>query len=296
MSEEVVQPTTQEGVEAASSAPVKPEVKQEAPSVKKYKVNGKEVEIPLDKLDYYAQMGLSATEKFQAAAKLQKEFEALKTEAKNPKQFLSALSKLGLSKEEARATLEDALRAEYEWEDMSPEQKAAQQEKEELEQYRRQKEEMERKAKEEQLTAQQQADMQQLESEMFDALSASSLPKVELFAKAAFNYMAAAAAKDIDIDAKQAVKLVETDFQKNIRSSLSGMDAKGIKAFLGEDVVKALLKDSVAEVRQKEAPFTKQAPAAVNQDAAKAQPKSEDGKPKPTIQSNKDFFQKLRGF
>jgi len=288
--------TTDSGVQAPATAPDVKVEEAKAPSVKKYKVNGKEVEIPLDKLDYYAQMGLSATEKFQASAKIQKEIDSLKSEVKNPKQFLSALTKLGLSKEEARSTLEEALRAEYEWEDMSPEQKAAQQEKEELEQYRRQKEEMERKAKEEQLSTQQQADMQQLEGEMFDALSASSLPKVELFAKAAFNYMAAAAAKDIDIDAKQAVKLVETDFQKNIRSSLSSMDAKGIKAFLGEDVVKALLKDSVAEVRQKEAPFTKQAPAAVNQDAAKAQPKSEDSKPKPSVQSNKDFFQKLRGF
>jgi hypothetical protein len=288
--------TTDSGVQAPATVPEVKVEEAKAPSVKKYKVNGKEVEIPLDKLDYYAQMGLSATEKFQASAKIQKEIDSLKSEVKNPKQFLSALTKLGLSKEEARSTLEEALRAEYEWEDMSPEQKAAQQEKEELEQYRRQKEEMERKAKEEQLSTQQQADMQQLEGEMFDALSASSLPKVELFAKAAFNYMAAAAAKDIDIDAKQAVKLVETDFQKNIRSSLSGMDAKGIKAFLGEDVVKALLKDSVAEVRQKEAPFTKQAPAAVNQDAAKAQPKSEDSKPKPNVQSNKDFFQKLRGF
>jgi hypothetical protein len=105
--------------------------------------------------------------------------------------------------------------------------------------------------------------------------------------------MAAAASKDIDLSAVEAVKLVESDFTENIRTSLSNLDAKGIKSLLGEKVVQALLKDSVAEVRAKETPFVKSEPRVTNQAVSQSQTEGKKGNARPAYE---DFFKNTRGF
>lgn len=261
----------------------------EIPKTHKLKVSGKEIELAEDKLLFHAQRGLAADEKFNEAAKIRKEMESLKEGIKSPKQFLASLEKLGLSKAEARSQMENLLREEYEYEDLSDEEKAARKEKEELEQYRREKEEIAKKAKEEQLSKQEQADMNSLEEEMVDALEGSWLPKNELFAKASFNYMAAAASKDINLSAKEAVKLVQSDFVESIRSSLSGLDVKSMKTLLGDKVLKSLISDSVAEVKTKESAFNKPVAPSLN--------KPSEDKPKAEARPDfNDFFKNKRGF
>ena len=277
--------------QSAEAAPAKEESAKTIAQDEIYtlKVNGKEVKVPKSKLEMYAQLGLASDEKFKEAKKMREDADKILATAKTEKSAIKSLMAAGYTKQEARQIIEEELLREYEYEDLSPEEKQRRELEEELKQY---------KTKEEQAKAEREAAARQkeeedyfrkLDEELADAIKESSLPKHPVFGKFALQYMASSATQDLDISAKDAMKLVEQDFLGVVQELLSGLDAKTLKSWLGDKKLRSLREDAVSELRSKEPPFAKaKAPA------KQAEPEAADEDNKPQIIRSKGFFKGMR--
>lgn len=253
------------------------------------KVNGKEVKVPKSKLEMYAQLGLASDEKFKEAKKIREDADKILSTAKTEKSAIKALMAAGYSKEDARKVIEEELLREYEYEDLSPEEKKRREMEEELKQYKTKEE---REKAERDMSARQKEEeeyFKKLDDELASAIKDSGLPKHPVFGKFALQYMASSASQDLDISAKDAMKLVEQDFLGVVQELLSGLDAKTLKSWLGDKTLRSLREDAVSELRSKEPPFAK----AKSQPAKQATPEAtEDDKPQ--IIRSKGFFKGTR--
>lgn len=294
MSEENVStaPVVGETAEAPNAEAV-PSPKASAPTPEEIytlKVNGKEVKVPKSKLEMYAQLGLASDEKFKEAKRVREEADKILATAKTEKSAIKSLMAAGYSKEEARKIIEDELLREYEYEDLSPEEKKRREMEDELKQYKT-KEERD-KAEREQLARQkeEEAYFKKLDDDLAAAIKESGLPKHPVFGKFALQYMASSASQDLDLSAKDAMKLVEQDFLGVVQELLSTMDAKTLKSWLGDKSLRSLREDAVSELKSKEPPFAK----AKEQPAKQAAPKDEEDDGKPQIIRSKGFFKGTR--
>ena len=253
------------------------------------KVNGKEVKVPKSKLEMYAQLGLASDEKFKEAKKIREDADKILSTAKTEKSAIKALMAAGYSKEEARKVIEEELLREYEYEDLSPEEKKRREMEEELKQYKTKEE---REKAERDMSARQKEEeeyFKKLDDELASAIKDSGLPKHPVFGKFALQYMASSASQDLDISAKDAMKLVEQDFLGVVQELLSGLDAKTLKSWLGDKTLRSLREDAVSELRSKEPPFAK----AKSQPAKQATPEAKEDD-KPQIIRSKGFFKSTR--
>lgn len=258
--------------------------KQEPASSKKFKVNGREIEVPQEKLDYYAQLGLSANEKWQEAANMRKEAEKVLATAKTEKSAIKALEAAGYSRADAQKVIEDELRRIYEEEDMSPEEKAKRQQEEELNRYRQAEAERKRLIEEEANSKEEQKYLEQLDNEIAEAIAATDLPKNPILGKFALNYMNAFAQQGEELSAKDAIKFVSNDFKLILRDMIGSMDSKSLKEYLKPEHLKGFQQESVAEYRSKQQPFAKSPERSANQAAEK-----EDNKAKEYVNSRQFF-------
>ena len=289
MSEENVStaPVVGETAEAPNAEAV-PSSKASAPTPEEIytlKVNGKEVKVPKSKLEMYAQLGLASDEKFKEAKRVREEADKILATAKTEKSAIKSLMAAGYSKEEARKIIEDELLKEYEYEDLSPEEKKRREMEEELKQYKTREEREKAEREQTARTREEEAYFQKLDDELADAIKESGLPKHPVFGKFALQYMASSASQDLDISAKDAMKLVEQDFLGIVQELLSGMDAKTLKSWLGDKSLRSLREDAVSELKSKEPPFAK----AKEQPAKQAAPEDENEE-KPQILRSKGFF------
>jgi len=254
------------------------------------KVNGKEVKVPKSKLEMYAQLGLASDEKFKEAKRIREDADKILATAKTEKSAIKSLMAAGYSKQEARQIIEEELLKEYEYEDLSPEEKKRKEMEEELKKYKS-KEEQEKAEREQAAKSKEEAEyFKKLDEELADAIKGSSLPKHPVFGKFALQYMASSASQDLDISAKDAMKLVEQDFLSVVQELLSGLDAKTLKSWLGDKTLRSLREDAVSELKSKEPPFAK----AKSQPAKQAAPEAEDDDGKPQIIRSKGFFKGTR--
>lgn len=254
------------------------------------KVNGKEVKVPKSKLEMYAQLGLASDEKFKEAKKMREDADKILATAKTEKSAIKSLMAAGYSKQEARQIIEEELLKEYEYEDLSPEEKKRREMEEELKQYKT-KEERE-KAERDEIARQreEQEYFRKLDDELADAIKTSNLPKHPVFGKFALQYMASSASQDLDISAKDAMKLVEQDFLSVVQELLSDLDAKTLKSWLGDKKLRSLREEAVSELKSKEPPFAKAKDVPAKQ--AKAEDENDEGKPQ--IIRSKGFFKGTR--
>jgi len=236
-----------------------PQAKPEVPLKRTYKVNGKNVEIDSSKVDMYTQLGLSSQERFEEAKKLAEDANGKLSMVKE-KKILDLLMKDGMSRSEAVASLEDILVGVYEDDALSPDEKARRAEKAELDKYRKEKEDGEKTKAEKEQEAQIQREVDNFETELFESLSKSSLPKDPMLAKMTAQYMHSSELKGVSLSAQDAVKIVEKEFPKMLSGVLGQMDPEGLKKFLGADVLKKLADDRVSAVRNAEQPFSKARP------------------------------------
>ena len=254
------------------------------------KVNGKEVKVPKSKLEMYAQLGLASDEKFKEAKRIREDADKILATAKTEKSAIKSLMAAGYTKQEARQIIEEELLKEYEYEDLSPEEKKRREMEEELKKYKS-KEDQEKAEREQSAKAKEEAEyFKKLDDELADAIKSSNLPKHPVFGKFALQYMASSASQDLDISAKDAMKLVEQDFLGVVQEVLSGLDAKTLKSWLGDKTLRSLREDAVSELKSKEPPFAKAKDMPAKQ--ANSQDKDEDGKPQ--ILRSKGFFKATR--
>jgi len=275
--------------EAESSSSPKKAI--EPDEVYTLKVNGKEVKVPKSKLEMYAQLGLASDEKFKEAKRMREDADKILSTAKTEKSAIKSLMAAGYSKQEARQIIEEELLKEYEYEDLSPEEKKRREMEEELKKYKS-KEEQEKAEREHAAKAREEAEyFKKLDDELAEAIKSSNLPKHPVFGKFALQYMASSASQDLDISAKDAMKLVEQDFLGVVQEVLSGLDAKTLKSWLGDKTLRSLREDAVSELKSKEPPFAK---AKDNTPAKQAKLEDQDDEDKPQIIRSKGFFKGTR--
>jgi hypothetical protein len=289
MSSEVIETSSTSGESVSSPAP-ETTTPVESKKTFKLKVNNDVREVDEDRIVNLAQLGFSSTERYQKAAALQKQAEQVLSGVKSKDSFFKSMETAGLSRAEAVTLLEDVLRAEYEEQDLSPDEKAKRKEKQELEKYRKEAEEREAKSKEETEAREVAKYREQLEGEVVDALGKSELPRTEMYAKAVLHYIIANHANGVDMTAHEATKLVELDFQKQLKESLEAMSPAKLRSFLGEKAFKALMNDRINEVKSKEAPFKQSAPEVKPSQPEAVKPK------KPVVMSDSQFRKALGGF
>lgn len=275
-------------VQSSSNDASKTEPKSEALQFKELKVNGKTIQVPLEKLDSYAQLGLSATEKFNEAKKLREEAQKILDVTKTEKSAMKSLIAAGFSREEAKSILENDLRKEYEEEDLSPDEKAKRATQAELDKYRQAEAERQKLMEQEASSKEELAELEKIDAEIAEAIEQSDLPKNPILGKWALQYMSAFAEQGEDLSAKQAMQLVNADMKEVIRDMLSNMDATSVKQYLKSDHVKGLQEEVLKDYQSKQSPFAK--PATV------AKPASEKVVPEKKFISGKDFWDKKRSF
>jgi hypothetical protein len=261
--------------------------------MKKYKVNGREVDVSSDKIDTLVSLGLASTEKFNEAKKYREEADSILGLAKNEKSALKVLEKAGFSRAEALAIVEEELKKEYEEMELSPEEKSKRAEKAEFEQLRKEKAEREQKIKEEAESKEEEAYLSKIDEEIAEAIKFSDLPQEPILGKWAIQYMSAYAQQGEDLSAKDAMKLVSGDMKEVMRAMLSGMDASEVKQFLKEDHIKGLQNEVLKAFQDKQAPFSKpaQAPKQVN-----AKPGQDANEVASQVIKGRDFWAKKKGW
>jgi len=274
----------------ASMVSVPVEAKPELPTTKSFKVNGKMVEVPLDKLDSYAQLGLASTAKFEEAKKLREEAQSILDVAKTEKSAMKSLLSAGFSREEAVTILEADLRKEYEEEDLSPEQKQAREKDARLAKFETEEKARQTKIEQEASSKEEQDELEKIDKEIADAIEESDLPKNPILGKWALQYMSSFADQGEELSAKEAMKLVNSDMKEIIRDMLSNMDASAVKQFLKSDQIKGLQNDVVKEYQSKQSAFSKPAtaPKQVDNDST--------GKVSHGTIKGRDFWDKKRSF
>lgn len=275
MAETVQAPTTP--TQAAPAAPAKTEAPN-APRTFKLKVDGQELELPESEVLSLAQQGKSASKRFQEAATAKREAQEIVQFLKsNPKQ---AFQKLGI---DVRKFSEDSLMEIIQQEKMTPEQRTAAAERQELASYK----EREKQAAEQAKTAKQDADTMaaaKVYDETFTkALAEKGVPKTPFTIVRMAQLTIAAQKKNLPIDASKIAQLVREDYQKEHNVLLDGLEGEDLLKFFSKDVLKKISKAQLAKYKAKGGTSATRATS----------PKTTESEPNP-VQSWKEFTRRNR--
>lgn len=276
-------PQPSEAEKAAAKTP-----EQKADLKRKYdlKVNGKTKSIELDLSDDksvqdYLQKAMAANEKFEEAATLRKDVQLLvKTLKENPLAILTHPD-VGI---DIKKLAEQVINQELEDMAKSPEQKRL----EELEKMlASEKEEKARLAEEKrmaELSKAEEAQLREINTQITDALKASSLPKVPYVVKRISDTMVAAFDMGYkDVSVKDIIPIVERQLQEEFGGFF---DASS------EDALEKLMGKNLDRIRKKRLASKKVAPtaSAVKPTGAEAKPKEAKEEPKKRFE---DIFGKF---
>jgi hypothetical protein len=250
------------GVLNTVSALVKTEVTPEVRKLK-LKVDQNEVEMSESEVIALAQKGQGAEKRFQEAAQMRKEAEAVvKFLRENPRE---AMKQFGI---DVRKFSEDVLMEHLTEQSLTPEQKKQRDTDTELKKYRdREKAETERQQKE--LTAKQEQELVQHYTKTFsEALEASGLPKTNETVARMARYQQQANRKGYEVPPADLAKLVRSDYEAEQKALYSNLDGDKLMEVLGKDIVSKLSKAQIAKLKAGQPTHTKVAPQKKVQDKA----------------------------
>lgn len=250
----VVQPTSQAQPQAQSS-PTSQEAKATetaAQRTMRLKIEGQELELPESEVIALAQQGKQAGKKFQEAAQMRKEAEALAHLLKsNPKE---ALAKFGI---DVRKFSEDTLVEMLERDAETPEQKKARENAERLAQYEREEKERKELERDSQLKALEEKHLKNYNEMFVQALEQSGLPKTPFTVKRMAELQLINVRNKLDLDPGQLAKLVREDYINEQKALFSSADGNTLMEILGADIVKKLSKAQIAKLKAQSPKFTK---------------------------------------
>lgn len=261
-------PTPAEDGESPAEGEPEPQKKAEEPAKPEgqlitVKVNGKEKNIPIEELVDRYQRGEGANEKFEQAAQIRKQAESvLVALKKNPLAVLRHPA-LGIEPAALRGMMEKALYEEIQYEQMTPEQREAVDNKRRLETIEAEKETLSQEK-----AARDKAELQRQYSEEYNkqivqALEKSDLPKTAYTVKRMAYYMSQVLkaynakykgnreAPPLRMPMEKIVELVSADRQKDLAEMTSSMDAEGLVSMLGKDTLKKLREHDVKILKSK---------------------------------------------
>lgn len=286
---QVSQATRVAGGEGGDSSAGEQDSPAEAPVAKKFKLkyDGIEEEVDENALLTYAQKHKGSEKKFQEAAKMRKDAEArveqvnalLEAIKSDPLSVLTDPA-LGVDvKALAQKVIEDELR-ELE---LSPEQKRLRDTEKELNDIKKRYEEEKTQREQQRLKAEEEAYYAKVETDLVDAIGASSLPKAPYVAKRVADIMVTAIEMGKDITAAKATEILEN----SLRSEFENMDDSTLEKLMGEKIMKRLTKSQVKRIQDSK-PKVPATPKVQDVGVSTKSPsKSGDDKPK---YSTKDVF------
>ncbi len=242
-----------EGEEAGKEASKKqPEVKS---SKKKYtpKVNGRQLEIELDpnndeEMLKYLQKAMAADEKFQEAAQLRKNVEALVNELRtNPKAILMH-PELGI---DVKQLATEILNEEIEEMQKSPEQRELEKLKKELEAKTKREQQLEEEKRNAEMQRLQEQAFKQFDDEITDALSKSSLPKSPYVVKRiADTLIEAVNLGYTDTTVQQIMPIIEQQISKEIQNMFETMPEEMMEQLIGKQNLSRMRKSRLAKMKK----------------------------------------------
>lgn len=226
------------------------------------KVDGKEVEEEIDlsneeQLKRHLQLSRVAQKRMQEASELKKQAMAeiqrrdqlLEMALSNPEDFFRKTGR------DPYEIAEQLILKKFEQAQMSPEQKELlelREFKKQQELFRqKQEEEHKKRIEEEQLTIEEQKFKTELDQGIGEAIAKSGLPKTKFFVKQIALKIHNYAQRGKDLTAEQAVALIKSDLNSDIKEFLGSLDAKAIQDFLGKDILDRIRKSDIEAVNQR---------------------------------------------
>lgn len=236
---------------APSAVPEAPK----APEKRKYKLNidgqTHEAEYSDDQIAVELQKSRAAQKRFEEAAKTQKAWQQLREEGKkDPRLLLKEVAGI----ENPREWAEKLLAEEWQREVMTPEQKAAAERDQELQTYKQKVEAYEAQQRQQFEAQQQQQLEQQIEADVKQAFELSGFEfngeNLEAFVKV----MSDALEYGVELTPAQVVAQVkaqheerDSKFSKSAKEKLLGLKGDALLSELGDDVVREILRASIAK-------------------------------------------------
>lgn len=266
------------------------EAVEEAVKKWKLKVGGKEIEInDEEELLKRAQMGYSADEKWQEAAKIRKEMEAfVKALQQDPG---SALQQMGF---DVDALAEQHIQRRIEEMQKSPEQLEREQLQKEIENLRKEREKEREDARTAEIQRMQEQYAVKIENEISDALDgAQSLPKSPYVVKRIADALLLAMNNGYeDVKVADILPIVENDIKGEIKEMFSAMPEELVEAVIGKDVLNRLRKSRITKAKTAPA---KPKVAPTGESEIKEAKEKANKEPKDKV-SARDFFRSLGSY
>lgn len=215
-------------------------------------VNGKTHKVTKEEMKRRAQLGWSATEKFESAAAKEKKVTSILNNAKtNP---IGALMdpELGLSKDQIKDAFEKWYHKEFiEPEGLSKEQLKARENEEKLRKYEEQEKEkqaLQEKEEEEKMTATQREEM---ERSLIRAIEENKLPKTKFTVGRMAFYLGQAIKSGVEVPMDLIAQKVQQEKQDIIGELLHTQDIEAAIQILGEDFVNKVRQYDLKRLREK---------------------------------------------
>ncbi len=253
----------------SSPSEAKPEAAPEAKAAALFHditIDGKKQRVTTDQLLKMAELGGAANRRFEEAAKMRKEAEAIISRSRNPKDAIKQLSdpKLGLKKEEIAAAMEEwyteNVIAESE---MTPEQREHAAAKRRLAEYdQKEKAEADRLAAEQE-QAKDAAEIKKVQQEIIDTLEESGLPKTGFVVSRMAHWIRVNENKNLNAPRSLLIEQVRGEMRNNLLGLTEAADGEMLVNLLGEGTVKKLRKYDLDQIRSKRGQSTAQPPKPV---------------------------------
>lgn len=233
----------------ATAAPAK----AAPPKLYEVKVNGKVQKFTEEQLIAKASQSEASDQKFQEAAQMRKQNEAMLGRFKDPTKLMDALQdpSLGLSKDQIREALEAWYSREFiEPEKLSPAEKRAREAEDKLKKYEQQEKDAETKKlqdAEDQRTAEARTEIQ---NQIIEALETSDLPRTNFTIRRLAYWMSRNRDMGFDAPTSVLVERVRNDYNTNLREMVQKSDGETLIKLLGDDIVTKIRKYDLGELRK----------------------------------------------
>lgn len=237
---------TQKEPQAPKDAPKAPAAQEERHEIK---WNGKTKSVTTSELKRLAQLGETATERFETAAQKEKRADAIIKKA--PENPIEALIDLGLTEEQIRDKMEAWYNKKFiEPETLTAEQRKIKEYEERLSKYEA---EEKKKADAARREADQKADAEHTEhfqKQIIDAMEANKLPKTKTMVKKIAFYMRQSLANGWEAPMELIIQKVKED-RKNEDSEINEYSYDDIVDRFGEDFIKKVIAENLKRLRDK---------------------------------------------
>lgn len=221
-------------------------VEKPAPSYKKLKVKGKEIEVDDNKYHEYATKGAAATETWQEAAKMRREAEEFYKKLKeNPFDVLKDPN-IGANIHEIAEKL---LWEKLQYEQLSPQEREYMEKDKKLRAFEEAEQKRAQEAAEREELEQRSRIVQELDTKVSKALAASGLPRNTNTLRRVADFMKIDFQNGVERDVGEYMDLVKEDYTMEIPELLKEMDGKSIMRFLGKDIVQKIRQTDLESVK-----------------------------------------------